>query len=120
MPCFRCGTRQSDPSRGASPWRRGVRDGQQVLICPDCQSTSDWTSLLDRCGSCGSTALGRRLGEVVCRDCARSAPSAAELANVPTDAPPLRVVLTPPPGESSDPELAARVSAALDRLFGRK
>jgi hypothetical protein len=120
MPCFRCGTRQNDPPRGASLWRRGVRGGEQVLICPECQRTTDWTALLDRCGYCGSTALGRRLGEVTCRDCGRSAPSAAELADTQTDAPPLRVVLTAPRVDSPDPELAAQVNAALDRLFGRR
>jgi len=29
MPCYRCGTRQTDPARGHSPWQRGVR-GDQV------------------------------------------------------------------------------------------
>jgi hypothetical protein len=69
MPCYRCGTRQVDPERGESPWRRGVREDRQVLICPDCQVAFDWTKELDRCQVCGSVHLVRRLGEVECRDC---------------------------------------------------
>ena len=44
MPCYRCGARQVDPVRGHSPWRRGVRDDQQVLICPDCQAATNWVA----------------------------------------------------------------------------
>jgi hypothetical protein len=69
MPCYRCGTRQVDPDRGESPWKRGVRGDRQVLICPDCQSAFDWTSDLDRCEVCSSERLVRRLGEVECRNC---------------------------------------------------
>jgi len=69
MPCYRCGTRQVDPERGESPWRRGVRAGRQVLICPDCQLAVDGAAELDRCQVCGSAHLVRRLGEVECRDC---------------------------------------------------
>ena len=67
MPCFRCGARQTDPVRGASPWKRGVRHETQVLICPDCQRSGDLD--LDTCHSCGSTALICRLGEIECRSC---------------------------------------------------
>jgi hypothetical protein len=69
MPCYRCGTRQVDPDRGESPWRRGVRADRQVLICPECQLAADWMNELDRCQVCGSVHLVRRLGEVECRDC---------------------------------------------------
>jgi hypothetical protein len=69
MPCYRCGSRQVDPDRGESRWRRGVRGDHQVLICPDCQVVADWTSELDRCQVCSSVHLVRRLGEVECRDC---------------------------------------------------
>lgn len=69
MPCYRCGTRQTDPDRGSSPWLRGVRADQQVLICPGCQSAADWAADLDRCPVCASTRLVRRLGEAECRDC---------------------------------------------------
>src|SRR5271165_6300368 len=69
MPCYRCGTRQVDPDRGESPWRRGVRGDRQVLICPDCQVAFDWSKELDRCQACGSMHLVRRLGEIECRDC---------------------------------------------------
>jgi hypothetical protein len=61
--------RQVDPARGHSPWRRGVRGDQQVLICPTCQGMHDWKADLDQCGRCGSVRLVRRLGEVECRDC---------------------------------------------------
>ncbi len=69
MPCYRCGTRQVDPDRGESPWARGVRGDRQVLICPGCQASFDWTADLDRCTVCGSARLVRRLGEVECREC---------------------------------------------------
>jgi len=69
MPCYRCGTRQVDPDRGESPWRRGVRRERQVLICPSCQSAFDWAADLDKCAVCASVHLVRRLGEVECRDC---------------------------------------------------
>ena len=69
MACYRCGSRQVDPVRGHSPWRRGVRGDQQVLICPTCQGMHDWKADLDPCSRCGSVRLVRRLGEVECRDC---------------------------------------------------
>ncbi|HEY1322695.1 MAG TPA: hypothetical protein VGF32_20730, partial [Streptosporangiaceae bacterium] len=55
--------------RGHSPWRRGARCDQQVLICPTCQGMHDWKADLDQCSRCGSVRLVRRLGEVECRDC---------------------------------------------------
>jgi hypothetical protein len=69
MACYRCGSRQVDPVRGHSPWRRGVRGDQQVLICPTCQGMHDWKADLDQCSRCGSVRLVRRLGEAECRDC---------------------------------------------------
>jgi len=75
MPCFQCGARQSDPARGASPWRRGVRADRQVLICPDCQTALDWRAALDRCVSCSSVELICRLGEVECRTCGHTRPA---------------------------------------------
>ncbi|WP_248958926.1 hypothetical protein [Sphaerisporangium perillae] len=104
MPCYRCGVRQTDPVRGASPWRRGVRRETQVLICPACQREHD----LDHCRSCGSTMLICRLGEVECRTC-----GAVRLANS---------------GEAEDgpslvragaPGLSEEVEAALSRVLGR-
>ncbi|MBI1376832.1 MAG: hypothetical protein GC157_05020 [Frankiales bacterium] len=65
---------------GPSDWRRAVVHGAQVLVCPDCQ-TPGWTDGLDRCASCGSTALSKRLGVVVCRACGH------EDAGAPTPAP---------------------------------
>ena len=81
MACYRCGTRQVDPTRGHSPWQRGVRGDQQVLICPTCQGMHDWKADLDQCSQCGSVRLVRRLGEVECRECGFVA--APEVATVP-------------------------------------
>jgi hypothetical protein len=69
MACYRCDLRQVDPDRGESPWKRGVRNGRQVLICPDCQGSFDWMNDLDHCPVCGGMHLVRRLGEIECRDC---------------------------------------------------
>jgi hypothetical protein len=100
MPCYRCGARQVDPGKGPSPWGRGVANGQQVLVCPECQRTAAWQDGLDRCAECGSVALVVRLGEVTCRGCGRTWAAAVD-------------------SPAGDPALAAEVSAALDRLFGR-
>ena len=102
MPCCRCGARQTDPVRGASPWRRGVRQETQVLICPDCQRAPDLK--LDTCSGCASTALIRRLGEVECRSCGRVRPAEA----------------TGNAGPSPSAGLSAEVEAALNRVLGRK
>jgi len=108
MGCYRCGARQTDPVRGPSPWKRAVRSGAQVLVCPGCQRTHDWTADMDRCTSCGSTMLVRLLGETQCRACgaAVSAPQPAGTA---------------PPGPMVErgPRLADDVQLALDRMFGR-
>jgi len=69
MPCHRCGARQTDPVKGASPWRRGVRAGEQVLVCPDCQRDRDWTADFAHCSECGSARLVRMLGNTQCKDC---------------------------------------------------
>jgi len=108
MPCYRCGTRQVDPDRGESPWRRGVREDRQVLICPGCQAAIDWTNELDRCQVCGSVHLVRRLGEVECRDCgAVGRPAAAGLDDI-------GVV-----SEAAVAELADEVERALAKVLGR-
>lgn len=112
MPCHRCGARQTDPVRGASPWRRGVRADEQVLVCPDCQRGGDWTADLAHCAACGSASLVRRLGQTVCKDCGaedRVIPETGTSGERPGDAPP------PPPARS----LADEVAAALERQFGR-
>lgn len=106
MGCHVCGARQTDPAKGASPWQRGVVRGVQVLGCPDCQASGAWAAALDRCASCGSTALVRRLGDTACRTCghvgdALAAPDAA------------------PEPEPATGSLADEVAAALDRFFGR-
>lgn len=105
MPCGLCGARQTDPVRGASPWKRGVRRSAQVLICPDCQRDRDWTAELDRCPACGSTGLARSLGETSCRSCAATVPPGGD---VPADRPP-----------DAAPGLTADVEAALERLLRR-
>jgi hypothetical protein len=74
-----------------------------VLVCPECQRSTDWTAALDRCERCASTHLIRRLGQVECLDCAWTRdPAAAE------------------PGPAPDPALAEEVSRALDRVLGRR
>ncbi|MEV0663969.1 hypothetical protein ACIBI3_16110 [Actinomadura luteofluorescens] len=112
MPCFRCGARQTDPVRGASPWKRGVRADHQVLICPRCQAVHDWADALDRCSECGSAALVCRLGEVECRDCGhtrdavRDEPGTVDL---------VRTAAQP----AADGGLSEEVAAALSRVLKR-
>lgn len=104
MPCYRCGARQTDPIRGASPWLRGVRAERQVLVCPGCQADPDWTARdLDACDHCGSTALVSRLGEIECRTCAHVRPAAP----------------APDPPTPSTPGLSEEVAAALTRVLKR-
>jgi len=69
VPCFGCGARQADPARGPSPWRRGVVEGSQVLLCPRCQVSGGWDERLDACPSCGSLRLSKALGSVRCSAC---------------------------------------------------
>jgi hypothetical protein len=139
MPCYRCGARQVDPDRGESPWKRGVRADRQVLICPACQSSVDWTGELDRCPVCSSAHLVRRLGEVECRDCGyvrepgasagaavgvgaapgvASAAAAGAVSGAVSGAEPDSV-----PGADPDfgetPGLAEEVELALARVLGR-
>jgi hypothetical protein len=98
MPCRRCGARQQDPVRGASPWKRAVVAGEQVLVCPACQRDPAWTDGLDHCPSCGSTALVKALGVVSCRGCGQETPGRP-------------VASTPAPG------IADEVDAALRRVL---
>jgi uncharacterized Zn finger protein (UPF0148 family) len=79
--------------------------GEQVLVCPSCQE-GDWTAVLDRCSSCGSTSLVKRLGDVVCRGCGLVAPRGTDRA---------ATVAQPPAREA----LAREVAEALDRILGR-
>jgi len=127
MPCYRCGARQVDPDRGESPWKRGVRADRQVLICPACQSSVNWSAELDRCPVCSSVHLVRRLGEVECRDCgyvrepghADDDIDAAGEAG-PDQAPaPTADALAPDADAAGPPGLAEEVELALDRVLGR-
>lgn len=127
MPCYRCGARQVDPDRGESPWKRGVRAERQILICPACQASVNWTADLDRCPACQSVHLVRRLGEVECRDCgyvhepgdaATLIPDVSEVA--PAAAGPGG--LLPDAGlgvGDTPPGLAEEVELALARVLGR-
>lgn len=70
MPCYRCERVQTDPVKGASPWGRGVVEGEQVLICPGCQADDpNWTDALQRCPRCGGTRLSIVMGSLSCRSC---------------------------------------------------
>jgi hypothetical protein len=104
MPCYRCGARQTDPVRGPSPWKRGVRSGTMVLVCPDCQRHHDWTSELDTCPSCGSVALTRTLGDTTCKACGSVVPG----QDVPAQT-----------SQQGAPGLSDDVAAALERAFNR-
>jgi len=149
MACYRCGTRQVDPARGHSPWQRGVRGDQQVLICPTCQGMHDWKADLDPCGRCGSVRLVRRLGEVECRECGyvvtpedgaapgvRAVPAVAIPAEVAVGAggavaitgagvgrdaevPSLSSTEVPVLSGADAPGLSEEVARALDRVLGR-
>ncbi|HEX6335673.1 MAG TPA: hypothetical protein VFZ85_01850 [Jiangellaceae bacterium] len=93
---------------------------------------------LDRCPVCGSTALFRRLGSTVCRDCeARrlaSAPTGAARTTASGTAGATPVAGAPTPGKAEstsvgsatparqgdgDRDLAREVAAAIDRVLGR-
>ena len=124
MPCYRCGARQVDPDRGESPWKRGVRADRQVLICPACQSSVDWSAELDRCPVCSSMHLVRRLGEVECRDCGDvREPSAATASVTPTSGAAPGGAAGSAVGGDADfgetPGLAEEVELALARVLGR-
>ncbi|HEU4544207.1 MAG TPA: hypothetical protein VFR23_23955 [Jiangellaceae bacterium] len=119
--------------RGASPWRRGVRADEQVLVCPDCQQNPSWLDDIDRCAVCGSTALFRRLGTTVCRDCeARrlgraggqwmaSAGAPARPSGDPAEAAAQHGEEASSESGAVDMErdLAGEVAAAIDRVLGR-
>ena len=111
MPCHRGGARQTDPVRSASPWRRGVRAGEQVLVCPECQKDRDWTADLARCASCGSARLVRVLGNTQCKDCGAEDQVAPEKPGAPETAPESRSGIT---------TLSEDVHAALERHFGQR
>ena len=117
MPCYRCDLRQVDPDRGESPWKHGVRDGRQVLICPDCQGSFDWMAELDHCPVCGGVHLVRRLGEIECRDCGMVRDPGDSVSE------PMAVSADPaspagPGGRAAAGTLAEDVERALERVLG--
>jgi hypothetical protein len=123
MPCYRCGARQTDPGRGQSPWRRGVRRDCQVLVCPECQVAPDLAGDLDQCPRCGSAHLVRRLGEVECRDCGTVVPPSGA-PDEPAGSGSADGVLagSPPSAQSNGGQgggLSEEVALALDRVLGR-
>jgi ribosomal protein L37AE/L43A len=105
VPCFRCGARQTDPTKGPSNWQRAVRADEQVLVCPDCQRTGEWTAEVDHCPGCGSHALRRALGTTSCRACGWSADQSA--------------AATRSAVAGHDSSLAEEVAAAVDRMLHR-
>ena len=117
MPCYRCDLRQVDPDRGESPWKRGVRDGRQVLICPDCQGSFDWMAELDHCPVCGGVHLVRRLGEIECRDCGMVRdPGDSVSESIAVSADPASPA--GPGGRAAAGTLAEDVERALERVLG--
>jgi hypothetical protein len=106
MACVGCGARQDDPARGPSPWKRGVRGGEQVLVCPDCQREAAWQAGFDHCPECDGVRLSKALGVVRCSACGWSGELPAS---------PPSPDLTP--GGSTDDVLAGEVRAALDRVL---
>jgi hypothetical protein len=104
VPCFACNARQIDPERGPSSWKKLVRGGEQVLVCPDCARKPGWDDAADRCPACGSTALRKALGTVRCAACGAVSES------------------VPGPGDEQGgrpTNLSEEVAAAVDRIFGR-
>jgi hypothetical protein len=120
MPCVNCGARQTDPVRGASPWKRGVRAERQVLICPGCQAAPDVTAALDRCESCGSVALICRLGEIECRDCGHTREAVRDEGDGDGAERPGGGDLVRSGGPASDTGLSEEVAAALTRFFKQR
>ena len=102
VPCHVCAKRQTDPDRGPSAWRRLVRRGEQVLVCPECAQRPGWDADADRCAACGSSALSKSLGVVRCKACGATAVQDAAAPSAPDPA-----------------DLAEDVAAAVDRIFGR-
>jgi ribosomal protein L40E len=98
-----------DPVRGHSPWRRGVKGDEQILVCPGCQASTDWTTDLDKCRQCGSVHLVRRLGEVECRDCGTTIPPVTEGG----------LGVGAPQTAGRAPGLSEEVALALERVLRR-
>ena len=106
-----------DPVRGHSPWRRGVKGDEQVLVCPGCQASGDWTADLDRCRQCGSVHLVRRLGEAECRDCGATIPPVTD-GGLPAGGTGLPAGGAPRAAGRA-PGLSEEVALALERVLRR-
>ena len=69
--CLICDRVATDPVKGPSLWARAVIDDEQVLVCPECQSSHpEWVHRAESCPECGSKRLSKALGDKVCRSCA--------------------------------------------------
>jgi hypothetical protein len=65
-----CGINATDPGKGPSRWARAVVEGEQILVCPDCQAKHpDWIERAETCPECGSNRLIKSMGDRVCRAC---------------------------------------------------
>jgi hypothetical protein len=114
VPCYRCGTRQTDPEPGKpSPWRRGIVREHQVLICPDCSVAA--AADLTRCSRCDSVRLVRQLDQVECLGCRLTR---TVLANDVHAEPPSPSPSPSPAAGDTDTGLAAEVASALARILG--
>jgi ribosomal protein L40E len=97
-----------------------VRRDSQVLICPRCQATDDWTADLARCPRCGSVHLVRRLGEVECRDCGMIVPpSAAPGEGEPLTETTVTGTTVSETTSGPSPDLSEEVARALERVLSR-
>lgn len=68
--CHLCGKEATDPGKGPSRWARAVVEGEQILVCPECQELHpDWMAGVEGCPECGSKRLYKSMGDRVCRAC---------------------------------------------------
>ncbi|NEE02074.1 hypothetical protein [Phytoactinopolyspora halotolerans] len=91
----------------------------QVLVCPECQQSSDWSAEVDHCPTCGGTNLVRRLGQTVCRTCESSATAEFLAVESTTD----RGIAVNLGGRHRRPDdgrdLTNEVASAIDRVLGK-
>ncbi|MFD0637740.1 hypothetical protein ACFQ9X_45470 [Catenulispora yoronensis] len=92
----------------------GCACGEQVLVCPQCQSGRDWTADLAHCAECGSARLVRMLGSTQCKDC--GAEDSVRPEQAPAD-PGTTPDAPATPAGSAAASLSDDVRAALERHF---